>query len=99
MRIVNSLIAIIVLAVACGTSKAQSPAPIVVQAATAATPAPAPAQTQGAPEPASVQSALKVLEELKIKNDDVLRKQEATLQQLDDIVHAVEQLRIYSKRG
>lgn len=36
---------------------------------------------------------------MKAANEEMLRKQEATLQQLDEIQKAAEQLKIFSKRG
>ena len=83
-------------------ASAQSPAPVIVPAS-----APAAATTPGAtanrvPPPQNseaVQSVIKMLEQIKAANEDVLRKQEATLQQLEDIQKAAEQLKIFSKRG
>ena len=76
---------------------AQSPAPIVVQAISETAPTPVPAA------PAAVnqtnEGTLKILQEMKAANEALLEKQSATLQQLDEIAKAAEQLRIYSKRG
>jgi cell shape-determining protein MreC len=80
-------------------ARAQSPKQeVVVQAASAAPAAAAPA---AAPQPdsSSVTTAIKALEELKAKNDEILSKQEATLQRLDELQQAAEQLRVFSKRG
>jgi hypothetical protein len=82
-------------------ARAQSPKQeVVVQAATAApaTVAAAPAAASQ-PDSSAVTAAIKALEELKAKNDEILSKQEATLQRLDELQQAVEQLRIFSKRG
>jgi len=81
--------------------RAQSPAPIIVQAASpvaalAATPA---ALTPSATDSESMVSMIKTLEEMKAKNADTLQKQEATLQQLDELQQAAQQLKIFSKRG
>ena len=79
---------------------AQSPAPIVIQAASPYASKPATSEpTSAAPDLALAQSAVKLLEEMKAKNAETLQKQEATLQQLDEIQQAAEQLKIYSKRG
>jgi hypothetical protein len=77
--------------------RAQGPAPVVVQAASPAQPvatnaAPAAASAAGA-------SALKLLLQVKAANDEVLKKQAATLQQLDDMEKSAEQIKIYTKRG
>jgi Skp family chaperone for outer membrane proteins len=78
---------------------AQSPAPVVVQAVPAAQAAasnPAPAG-QAAPAPAA--AVLSTLAQIKAANDEVLSKQAATLQQLEEIEKAAEQIKIYTKRG
>ena len=77
---------------------AQSPAPVVVvpaanQAAPAATNGNLPATSDSAAE------AIKLLEQMKAANGETLKKQEETLQRLDELQKAVEQLKIYSKRG
>ena len=77
--------------------KAQSPAPIIVQAASAAPAAskmPAPVSTV-----TSVPEAIKMLEQVKAANDEVLAKQKAALQRLDELQEAADQLRIFAKRG
>jgi uncharacterized membrane protein (DUF106 family) len=78
--------------------RAQSPAPIVVQAASPATvtsiPSPSVTQDSG-----SLQATLKMLQEMKAANAETLKKQEAALQQLDEIQKAAEQLKIFGKRG
>lgn len=83
-------------------ARAQSPKhEVVVQAATvapAAAAAPAPV-TAAQPDSSTITSAIKALEEIKAKNDEILSKQEATLQHLDELQQAAEQLRIFSKRG
>jgi hypothetical protein len=78
--------------------RAQSPTPIVVQAATATTaaaPTPIPVAKDSEPNPVEI----KILQQMKAANEDVLKKQEATLQRLDEIQKAAEQLKIFSKRG
>ena len=75
---------------------AQTPAPVVVQAVPAAVAPAAPQQPQTSAEAAT---ALKTIGELKAVNDEILKAQAATLQQLDELQKAVEQLKIYSKRG
>ena len=85
-------------------AKAQSPAPIVIQAASAATvpPEAASAATVSAPaaqDSEALQAALKSLQEIKVANDETLKKQEATLQQLDELQKAADQVKIFGKRG
>jgi hypothetical protein len=76
---------------------AQSPTPIVVQAATATTAAPTPIPAAKDSEPNPI--AMRMLQQMKAANQDVLKKQEATVQRLDEILKAAEQLKIFSKRG
>jgi len=80
-----------------GLMSAQSPKPIIVQAAT---PAAAPARAPAAPESSlSLQAALKELQEMKAANEETLRKQAATLEQLDELEKTAEQIKIFSRRG
>ena len=74
---------------------AQSPTPLVVQAMSPAQPVNAPAVST----PDSSSANLKLLQEMKAANDAILGKQAAALQQLEDLEKAVEQLKIYTKRG
>lgn len=85
-------------------AKAQSPAPIVIQAASAATVSSEAASAATVSAPAAqdfeaLQTALKSLEEIKAANDETLKKQEATLQQLDELQKAADQVKIFGKRG
>ncbi len=73
--------------------QAQSPAPIVGQAV-----APKVAAAPLAPA-VSAEATLKTLQEIKAVNEDILRKQAATLQQLEEMVKTAEQIKIYTKRG
>ena len=80
-----------------GLLLAQSPKPMIVQAAT---PAAAPTRAPIAPDnSASVQAVLKELQEMKAANEETLRKQAATLEQLDALEKTAEQIRIFSRRG
>ncbi|HEY4281865.1 MAG TPA: hypothetical protein VGM62_02295 [Chthoniobacterales bacterium] len=81
-----------------GTIHAQQPTPqmIVVQpAGTTATATPAPT---AASSDSAVTIAIKALEQVKAANDATLKKQEAMLQQLDELQKAAEQLKVFSKR-
>jgi len=77
--------------------KAQSPAPIIVQAAST-TP-----QKSAAPAiPANVSSvpeAIKLLEQVKSSNQEILSKQAAALEQLDELQKAADQLKIFTRRS
>ena len=87
------LLAILALA---GILVAQSSKTVVVPAATPALTLQQPAVPDNA---ASIQAALKMLQEMKAVNDDTLRKQEATLELLDLMEQAADQLKIFTKRG
>ncbi len=89
------LVAAILLA-ALTFSYGQSQIPVIVQAM----PATPVAATPVAPVPVqSNQSTLKILEEIKTANEVILAKQAATLQQLNELEKAADQIKIYSKRG
>ena len=77
--------------------------PIVVQAATSGSTASTTTTTAQsatiAQNAAAIQVAIQTLERIKSANDDVLKRQEATLRQLDEMQQAAEELKIFSKRG
>ena len=79
-------------------AKAQSPTPIVVQAAS-----PAAISSTAAPAPAtdsdSLPLTIKMLQEMKTANEEMLKKQEAALQQLDELQKAADEIKVFSKRG
>jgi len=77
------------------SASAQIAAPVVVPAA-----APAAAAVSTAPA-ASLESNMNEsqLIELKTVNEEILKRQQATLEALDQIISDAEQLRIFSKRG
>jgi hypothetical protein len=79
--------------------QAQQPTPpmIVVQAANAPTATPVPAAAS-APDTGGIEIAIKALEQVKAANEATLKKQEAMLQQLDELQKAAEQLKVFSKR-
>jgi hypothetical protein len=71
---------------------------VVVQPATPSAPASAAPATAATPSDAAVANAIKMLEQIKATNDTTLKKQEAMLQQLDELQKAAEQLKVFSKR-
>jgi hypothetical protein len=76
---------------------AQTPMPVVVPAMT-------PAKTAQSPVTAAVtttatQTLLKALQAMKAANDEILKQQAATLEKLDEMEKAAQEIRIYSKRG
>jgi hypothetical protein len=83
--ILSASIAALMLA----TVSAQSPAPIVPASASIQ------AATKSDPLPATINS----LRELKVANEQILKKQQATLAALDELQKAADQIKIFSKRG
>jgi hypothetical protein len=83
-----------------GGVNAQSPTPIVVQAASAiAATSTSSKAAATAPDVHSIPDAIKLLEQIKAANDEVLAKQKAALERLDELQDAADQLRILAKRG
>jgi len=84
-----------------GVAKPQSPTPIIVQAANAPVAAKS-TTTTTAPAANDVQStiaAIRILEQLKSANDEILAKQKAALERLDELKENADQLQIFAKRG
>lgn len=98
MRTILSLFAGVTLAFS--AVQAQTTSPIVVQAAGGPAVTQAQPAAQAAPATAAAgQSTLKLLQDMKAANAETLKKQEAVLQQLDEIQKAADQIRIYTKRS
>jgi hypothetical protein len=75
----------------------QSPAPMmVVQAASASS---TPYVSHPSENGSALQVAIKALQQAKAANEETLKKQEAALQQLDELQKAAEQLKVFAKRG
>ena len=86
-------ISLLTICAVAGMLSAQSSKPVIVPAATSSQ---APAAVNNS---VSIQGALNVLEEMKAVNEETLRKQAATLEQLDELEKAAEQLKTFAKRG
>ena len=91
------IFSIIVCALGASSINAQTPTPIVIPAMTPA------AANQGpvtaAVATASTQTTLKVLQAVKAANDEILNQQKVTLEKLDEMEKAANEIRIYTKRG
>jgi hypothetical protein len=61
-------------------------------------PAPAPVQPVAA-ETESLADTIKLLQAMKTANDEVLKKQEATLQALEELQKAADEIKIFGKRS
>jgi hypothetical protein len=100
LRLLTILFLVAALASFGTRAKAQTPTPIIVQAATSS--AAATSTSQAATSMGDLQSlsaAIKALEEIRAANEDVLAKQKAALEKLDELHDAAEQLQIFAKRG
>ncbi|MBA2431859.1 MAG: hypothetical protein H0V56_07045 [Chthoniobacterales bacterium] len=87
------VVAAMALAFSVATAGAQVPAPATTPAPVAAAPAP-----PAGPSPATV-AALQLLQTMKAANEETIRRQAATLAQLEELEKAVDQIKIFSKRG
>lgn len=79
-----------------GSALAQTP--VIVQPANQV-PTRQTAKAQAAPDDSDMLAAIKSLEEMKAANDEMLKKQQATLDALDQVQKEADQLRIFAKRG
>jgi hypothetical protein len=77
------------------TVYAQSPTPIVARIGTQTVAVSATAVKNGD----STQALMKSLHEMKAANEQILKKQQATLETLDELQKAADQIKIFSKRG
>ena len=84
---------------ALGVVRAQSPM-VIVQAASPAPVATSISTTTTAAttDPAGQAALVKLLQEIKAANAETLKKQEAALQQLDELKKAAEQIKAFSSR-
>jgi hypothetical protein len=88
------------LLVALVAVSAQSPTPIVVQAASGTTVTSTSSKSVATvADVHSIPDAIKLLEQIKAANDEVLAKQKGALERLDELQDAANQLRIFAKRG
>ncbi|HEY1770839.1 MAG TPA: hypothetical protein VGG02_11370 [Chthoniobacterales bacterium] len=80
---------------------AQTPAPVILQAANAppAAAAAATPKAQAASDAPDLKSMLGLLQEMQTANTELLQKQQATLQALDDLQKAAEEIKSYGKRS
>ena len=79
---------------AIGVPQNSEPAP-----ASVSTPRANPVPAELAKEQEEMAASIKELQELKARNDEILKDQQVALDQLDELQKEAEQLRIFSKRG
>lgn len=102
MKTSTNLLAAFLMIVTTGvsTANAQSPAPIVVQAANAAPATSTSAKiVTSATNLDSLAETIKQLEQIKAANEEVLSKQKAALEKLEELKANADQLQIFAKRG
>ena len=90
----RSIIPLLLTVISLASAAAQTP--VVVPAVPAAA---APAAQAAPALSASSQAALQLLHSMKAANEEMLKKQAATLQQLDELQKAADQIKIFGKRG
>jgi len=93
------IVTLLTLSIAAATTNAQAPEPVAVQAsgptATAST-AGAAADSEGG---ASKADLLQSLQQLKAANDEIVKRQLATLEQLEEIEKAAAEIKIFAGRS
>ena len=94
----NTILSVLIAVFAASVGNAQTPAPIVVQAVSPAATTTRSAVTTGVTT-TSDQTTLRALQAIKAANDEMLKQQTATLQKLDEMEKAANDIRIYTKRG
>lgn len=78
---------------------AQSPAPVVVPPAPDSVPAASAPPAHPSSTESDLNEEIELLQELKAKNEDALRKQQASLEVLDQLQKDADQIRIFTKRS
>ena len=95
----NSITVLLIALALGGVANSQSPAPIIVQPANATAATSTSFKTADLADTQSIPAAIKLLEQIKAGNADVLAKQKAALEKLDELQEAADQLQIFAKRG
>lgn len=85
----------VIATLALNSAHAQTPTPIAVKAEKETAPVSVATSTKSD----SMQAAMKSLQEMKAANEQILKKQQATLAALDELQKAADQIKIFSKRG
>jgi len=99
-RKLTFLFLLLPIALAIGVSHAQTPMIVVPAASPAAVTTTTTATVATSPsDSTSLASVIKLLHEMKAANAETLKKQEAVLQQLDELQKASEQMKAFGKRG
>lgn len=95
MKKTRSIFAVLTIA-ATALLPAQTPQPAPPAIASPAAGAAAPAAAPGSN---TAGDTLQLLRAAQAANDEILRKQAVTIQQLEELERTIEQIKIYSKRG
>ena len=83
---------VVIGAMSAATSNSQSPPPIIVPAGAKVTGV----SVSGSPD--TTETLIKSLKEIKVANEATLQKQKVTLEMLDELQKAAEQIKVYTKR-
>jgi hypothetical protein len=86
------------LSLAAQVVEAQSPTPILVQAASTV-PAASKLSMPAVQDSHSIEAAITLLEQMKAANGEILSKQKAALERLEEMQQAAEQLKAFVARG
>jgi ABC-type arginine/histidine transport system permease subunit len=99
-RKLTLLFLLLPIALAIGVSHAQTPMIVVPAASPAAvTTTTSATVATSRSDSTSLASVITLLQEMKATNAETLKKQEAVLQQLDELQKAAEQMKAFGKRG
>ena len=89
-----AVLCIAIATLALDTASSQSPTPVVARTGSQTTVV-VTAETKSD----SMEATMKSLRELKAANEQILKKQQATLEALDELQKEADQIKIFSKRG
>jgi Tfp pilus assembly protein PilN len=93
----NTFLILLIVALVAQAAPAQSPAPVVTAAS--GVPAASTNPAQLAPDSSANDAQIRLLEQMKAANEQILSKQNAVLERLEEIEQAAEQLKAFAKRG
>jgi hypothetical protein len=95
---VKTLLILLTVALVAQAAPAQSPMPVVTPAASGV-PAVSANPAQLAPDSSATDAQIRLLEQMKAANEQILSKQKAVLERLDEMDQAADQLKAFAQRG
>ena len=96
-RLFSPLLILVALSIV--TMNGQSPEPIIVQVAAPTPQRSTTTSTSVMPSSDSTTAAINLLREIKATNEETLKKQQAALEQLDELQKAAQQIKVFASRG